>query len=98
MRRDEVLAKLRAHEAELRARGAESLYLFGSTARDQAREDSDIDLLFDRPLHRPFTLFDLLDLQEWIAGIMGRAVDLGTRASIKRHARENIERDSIRVF
>ena len=43
MERDDAIAKLRAHEAELRQLGVEHLYLFGSTARGEAREDSDID-------------------------------------------------------
>ncbi len=98
MRRDEVLAKLRAHEVELRASGAEALYLFGSVARDEAREDSDVDLLFDRPTARPFTLFDLIGLEERISEIMGCPVDLGTRAGLKTRVRERVEHDVIRIF
>ena len=44
MERSEAIAKLKQHEAELRRLGVEHLYLFGSTARGEAREDSDIDL------------------------------------------------------
>jgi uncharacterized protein len=47
MQRDEVIAKLKQHEAELRRLGIEHLYLFGSTAHGGAREDSDADLFFD---------------------------------------------------
>jgi predicted nucleotidyltransferase len=45
MKRDEILATLRAHEPELRAVGLVRLSLFGASARDQARADSDIGLL-----------------------------------------------------
>ena len=48
MKRDVALAKLRPFEDRLRARGIRALYLFGSTARDESRETSDLDLLFDR--------------------------------------------------
>ncbi len=41
------MARLKEHEAELKQLGVEHLYLFGSTARDEAREDSDVDLFFD---------------------------------------------------
>jgi uncharacterized protein len=41
---EEAIAKLREHEAELRQLGVEGLYLFGSTARGEARGDSDVDL------------------------------------------------------
>ena len=52
MNRDEVLKVLRAHKATLSQRfGVTDLVLFGSMARDQASQDSDIDLLvhFDGP-------------------------------------------------
>ncbi len=49
MERSEVIAKLKQNEAELKQLGVEHLYLFGSTARGEAREDSDVDLFFDHP-------------------------------------------------
>ena len=62
MKRDEVIATLRAHEPELRAAGVVRLSLFGSTARNEAEAeaDSDIDLLaaFD-DAHR-LSLLDLI--------------------------------------
>jgi uncharacterized protein len=42
--RKEAIARLKRHEAELKALGVDHLYLFGSTARDEAGADSDIDL------------------------------------------------------
>jgi uncharacterized protein len=44
MRRSAAIARLKRHEAELKQLGVEHLYLFGSTARDEARHDSDVDL------------------------------------------------------
>jgi len=46
MERSKVIAKLKRHEAELKRLAVEHLYLFGSTARGEAREDSDVDLFF----------------------------------------------------
>ena len=57
MERDQAIARLREHEAELKKLGVESLYLFGSTARDEAGPDSDIDLFFDYQEGK-FGLFD----------------------------------------
>lgn len=42
--RDAVLARLRAARPELEAMGVEAMYLFGSMARDDATEESDIDV------------------------------------------------------
>jgi predicted nucleotidyltransferase len=50
MERDQATARLKEHEAELRQLGIEHLYLFGSTARGEAREDSDVELFFDHPV------------------------------------------------
>jgi uncharacterized protein len=47
MIRDEVISRLQQHKADLKRLGVEHLYLFGSTARGEAREDSDVDLFFD---------------------------------------------------
>lgn len=53
MDRTEAVARLKAHEAELRQLGVQHLYMFGSTARGDAREDSDVDLFFDHERGKP---------------------------------------------
>lgn len=45
MKRDEVIARLRAHQMELETLGVDHLRLFGSVARDEATAASDIDLV-----------------------------------------------------
>ena len=42
--RDEAISRLQQHEADLKRLGVEHLYTFGSTARDEAGDDSDVDL------------------------------------------------------
>jgi predicted nucleotidyltransferase len=63
MTRDEAILRLKRHEDEFKRLGVEHLYLFGSTARDEAREDSDVDLFFDHPLGS-LGLFELMDVKE----------------------------------
>jgi uncharacterized protein len=63
MDRAHAIARLQEHEAELKQLGVQHLYLFGSTARGEAREDSDVDLFFDYERGK-FSLFDLMDVQE----------------------------------
>jgi uncharacterized protein len=97
MRRDEAIAKLKQHEAELRRLGVEHLYLFGSTARGEAREDSDIDLFFDYERGK-LGLFELMDVKEETTRILGRKADIMTRDSLHKVLRSQIEASALQVF
>lgn len=81
MRRDEALAILAAHQEKLKEYGVKSLALFGSVARDEARPDSDVDLLVE--FSQPVDLFDFVRLQQYLEAMLGRPVDLGTPDSLK---------------
>jgi uncharacterized protein len=97
MDRAHAIARLQEHEAELKRRGVQHLYLFGSTARGEAREDSDVDLFFDYERGK-FSLFDLMDVQEAAARILGCKTDIITRDSLHRMLRERIETSALPVF
>ena len=89
---------LRKHEPELRAAGVGGLFLFGSVARDEARDASDIDVFFDLEGAQGFNLFDLVGLQQRMEGILGAKVDLMTRKGIHPRRRSRIEASAVRVF
>jgi predicted nucleotidyltransferase len=97
MERNDAIEKLRAHEAELRQLGVEHLYLFGSTARGEAREDSDIDLFFDYERGK-LGLFELMDVKEQTSRILGRKADIMTRDSLHKVLRSRIEASALQVF
>jgi predicted nucleotidyltransferase len=97
MQREEVIAKLKQHEAELRRLGVEHLYLFGSTARGEAREDSDVDLFFDYERGK-LGLFELMDVKEETSRILGRKADIMTRDSLHKVLRSRIEASALQVF
>ena len=97
MNRDAVIASLQAHEAELKRLGVNHLYLFGSTARNEARDDSDIDLFFDYD-RGAFGLFDLMDVKEAAARILRRKTDSMTRDSLHKTLRHAIEASALQVF
>jgi len=97
MRRDEVIAILKRHEPEARALGVRSLYLFGSTARDEARTDSDIDVFVDYEIER-FGLIELARLGNRLSEILGQPADVGTRDGLHPALRATIEREALRVF
>jgi hypothetical protein len=95
--RADAIAKLKEHEAELKQLGVEHLYLFGSTARGEAGVDSEVDLFFDHPLGS-LGLFELMDVKEAAARILGRKTDIMTRRSLHPVLREHIEASALQVF
>src|ERR1700730_5238167 len=97
MRGDMAMARLKEHEAELKQLGVEHLHLFGSTARDEARKDSDVDLFFDYE-KGTLGLFGLMDAKERASEILGRKADIMTRDSIHKVLRAWIEESALRVF
>lgn len=84
--------------AEIRARGAKSLFLYGSTSRDAATAASDLDLFIDYDPDSHFNAFDLIDIKSMIERRLGSPVDLTTRDGLHPKLREKIERDAIQVF
>ncbi len=96
MKRDEVLNVLKAQQEILAEQfGIKSLYLFGSTARDEARPGSDVDLLVE--FNRPLGLFEFIDLQQTLESLLNCKVDLGTKRSLKNHIRKDVLREAILV-
>jgi predicted nucleotidyltransferase len=97
MKRDDAISRLRAHEADLKRLGVEHLYLFGSTVRGEARDDSDVDLFFDHE-KGALGLFEVMDVTERAAGILGRQAAVMTRDSLHPRLRKRIEESAVRVF
>lgn len=97
MKRDEAIRRLKENRAALERLGVEHVYLFGSTARDEARADSDIDLFFDHP-EGSLGLFRLMDIKEATANILGRETDIMTRRSLHPALRPRIEASAVQVF
>ncbi len=75
--------------------GVGELYLFGSVARDEAREDSDVDFLVEFTGSPSFDRF--MDLKFFLEDLLGIQVDLVTRRALKRFLRPEIVRDAVRV-
>jgi predicted nucleotidyltransferase len=98
MRRDEALAILRKLLPELRAGfGVEALYLFGSTARDEATSQSDVDVLvvFENEAHP--TLFDLARIRLLLATALEAKTDLVMWDAVRPQLKEQILREAIRA-
>jgi len=100
MTREKVLETLRQHEAELRERfGLKSLALFGSVARQEAAESSDMDLLaeFDRRI----SLFHLVGTAQYLEELLGVGedkVDLVIRDAVIPELQDIIYGEAVNVF
>lgn len=95
MKRDRVFATLKQHEAILKQMGVRSLAVFGSVARDEARPDSDIDLLVD--LEPPYTFDRYMNIKFFLEDQLGVPVDLVMQEGLRPQIRENVEREAIYV-
>lgn len=96
MSRDDLLALLTQHKPALqRLFGVARLALFGSRAREQAREGSDVDVLvaFDGPA----TSARYFGVQFYLEDLLGCPVDLVTETALRTELRSFVERDAIHV-
>ena len=75
--------------------GVASLRLFGSHSRDEAREDSDVDLLV--LFETDARIDQFMDLKFFLQDPLGRPVDLVTQAAVWPEKRDEIERGAICV-
>ena len=66
-----------------RERGIARLELFGSALRDDFRDESDVDLLATLRADAHPTLLDWAEMQEKLAELFGRSVDLVSRRAIE---------------
>lgn len=92
----EILSTIRAHIAEIHQFGVRSLGLFGSVARGDATQESDVDILVE--LERPLG-WEIVDLREFLRNLLGRKVDLVTLAAVSKKVIhwKSIQEDLIHV-
>ncbi len=97
MNKHEAIDRLVEHREELQAQGIKSLALFGSVARGDDTQASDVDVLVE--LNRPMGLFGLSDLRHRIGEILGvENVDLITRDGIHPALKDIILSEAISVI
>jgi len=96
MERDEITRILVSHKKELEALGVRSLALFGSVVRGEAKPDSDVDILVE--FSKPVGLFGFIRLKHRLEEILGRSVDLVTRAALKPQLRDRILEECVNAL
>jgi uncharacterized protein len=98
MDRRTAIATITRHADEIRALGVRRLYLFGSTARGEARRRSDVDIFVDIARGAKFSLFDLMDLRDYLSRLLGAKADVFSRDGLHRMIRAQVVREAIRVI
>jgi predicted nucleotidyltransferase len=78
--------------------GATALYLFGSTVRGEAGDQSDLDVFIDYDPNSKFNAFDLIGIKHFLEDELEVAVDITTRDGLHPMLRNEIEQSAIRVF
>ena len=97
MEKDECIKLLRKNMTILKNKyGITSLSLFGSTARDEQKEASDIDLFVDTETPNPFLL---MDAKEFLEDATGSSVDIvRNHQNLNPRLRKRIIKDGIFIF
>jgi predicted nucleotidyltransferase len=96
MNREQVLSLLNQHREDIQQRFAvKHLALFGSAARDEMHEGSDVDVLVE--FEGPATFDGYMGLKSFLEGLLKVKVDLVTNKGLKPRARPYVEKDLIHV-
>ncbi len=98
MNRDDVIRRLQECESEFRAQGVCHAALFGSAARNEQRMNSDIDIMIELDPAARITMFDYVDIKEYIEGLFSEPVDVVNRDGLKPAVRPNAATDAIYAF
>jgi hypothetical protein len=95
MENKQVIAILKNHQEIFKQFNVTRLALFGSTSRNEAREDSDIDFLVT--FAKIPTSKDYFGLQFYLEDLLGKPVDLITEKALRPELRPYIEKELINV-
>lgn len=98
MKKSDAIRRLRDTADAVRGMGATALYVFGSTVRNEAGHDSDIDLFIDYDPESRFNAFDLVGIKLFLEEELHVPVDVTTRDGLHPRLRPRIEQSAVRIF
>lgn len=87
---------LMSHKKELSRPGSRHLAIFGSTARDEAKKTSDIDILVD--FDTKGDLFGFIDLKFYLEDLLDCEVDLVTKQALHPALKKRILSQAKEIF
>ena len=98
MKREEIIARLREHEATLRKRGVAHSALFGSRARDEQGPGSDTDIMIEIDPDAPVGVWEYAGIKSYIASLFEGPVDVVDREGLKPYIQPAATTDAIYAF
>jgi predicted nucleotidyltransferase len=96
--RSTVISILLSMQEDLRSQGITGLYLFGSVARGEAINGSDIDIAFDATPDPSFSFINQSRIARQISAVLGCKVDFVERDWLRPRIAEHALRDMIQIF
>lgn len=97
MSQSELKRRILAVRPDLQARGVSHMALFGSRARGDARQDSDVDLVIDVENPR-FSLIDLVGVEQDLSEHLGLPVQITMRRSLSERLARNTLNERVELF
>jgi uncharacterized protein len=95
MELEKVIQILKQNKRDLNRLGVKSLAIFGSTVRNEATGESDIDLLVE--FEGPATFDGYMETKFLIEDVLGRRVDLVTRQALRPGMLQRVESEAVYV-
>jgi len=95
MNKQKILELLKNHEDTIRGFKVQKMFLFGSVARGEETNASDIDILIKFQIPPTYDMY--MDLKFFLEDLLGRKVDLVTENALKPELKQYVEKDLIRV-
>ena len=91
-----IRSVLLQHKGELREKfKVKTIGVFGSFVRGEQKEKSDVDVLVE--FEEPVGLFEFMDLEAYLTGILGVKVDLVSKRALKPHIGQHILEEVINI-
>ncbi|HOV14637.1 MAG TPA: nucleotidyltransferase family protein [Spirochaetota bacterium] len=95
MNRQDILQKLRENREVFERYGIKKIGLFGSYARNEATEDSDIDLIYENDSEKSMSYIDFVELDEYLTKSFNKKVELVNYKYMNPIIKKNSEKDFI---
>jgi predicted nucleotidyltransferase len=93
---EDIKRTLSQHKSEIKNRfKVKTIGVFGSYVRGEQRQKSDVDVLVE--FEEPVGLFEFMDLEMYLTGLLGVKVDLVSKKALKPHIGERILEEVVMV-